>query len=47
MQKRILLGFVETMDFIDEKNRSFSIKLLLILSLRDNGTDFFDAGQHG
>ena len=45
-QKRILLGFVEAMDFIDEDDRPRAV-LLGALGIGHDLLDFLDAGEHG
>ncbi|MNK98503.1 hypothetical protein D3C87_1188680 [compost metagenome] len=45
-QKRILLGFVETVHFIDEQNRALAVLAGLLLGDFNSLTDLFDPGEH-
>src|SRR3970282_2595227 len=45
-QKGILLGFVETVDFVHENNGAAATRALPLGS-RHNLFDFLDAGEHG
>ncbi len=47
VQKCILLGLVETMDFIDEQYGFLSIQRPLVLGDLDDGSNFLYTRQHG
>ena len=47
MQKSVLLGFVETVDLVDEKNSAAPMKLTLLARLFDDLADLAHTGQHG
>ena len=46
MQKRVLLSLVEAVNFIDKKDRLLAVNFPLTLSLGNDSTDLFDAGQN-
>src|SRR5262245_27946121 len=46
-QKRILLGFVEAVDFIDEEDGSRAAKLTAAFRGGDDLLDFLDPRRHG
>jgi hypothetical protein len=46
VEESILLGLVEPVDFIDEQEGSFALKLPLFFGFVDNFADLFDAGEH-
>jgi len=45
-QKSILLGFIETMDFVDEQHGAGVMLLAVYASLLEGGANILDAGQY-
>ena len=46
-QEHILLGFVETVNLVDEQRGGLLVAVLSQLGLRNRFADFLHAGQHG
>ena len=45
-KKSVLLGFIETVNFVDEKNGA-SLKIPILAGALNDGFDIFFAGGHG
>jgi hypothetical protein len=47
MQKSVLLGFVEAMNFIDEQDGAAMVEITLLTGFVDHPPDILDAAQNG
>ncbi|VTR70786.1 hypothetical protein DESC_830103 [Desulfosarcina cetonica] len=46
VQEGVLLGLVETVDLVHEKNRALALELALLFGFVDDLADLLDTGQH-
>ena len=46
VEKGILLGLIEPVDFIHKQDRLFAVKALLLSSLLNHRPNLLDTGQH-